>query len=402
MDVVCLPDMDWDHLVWTNRQHVMYRLPKLDPTVRVLYVSSPRFVLVGKLGLPSRVRRRQYPDGQRVDGLWTQRIGDRLWILQPLLPVPNRLCRRVTPVLLDRWLLAVVRSTMRRLGFARPVLWTYTPLAAPLVGHLGERLVCYDVVDDYPSLSEYRPLSRQVASQDRELTRRADLVFFASKTLYEARKHLNPNAHLVGNAADVALFAQARAEGIARPADLQVVPGPIVGFHGTVTSSKLDLRLCRELALRRPQWSLVFVGPVQDRAARAALADLSNVYLLGAREQAELPAYLAHFAVSIIPYQRNAYTEHLNALKLYECLAAGRPIVTTDLPCFREFQDQVVIASDADSFTAAVERVLASREDRPGSAAQFSLCEFSWDAKVTLLRDLIKSALRQEDNLRVR
>src|SRR5215207_11472038 len=91
LDVVCFPDMEWDYALWTNRQHMMYRLPKVDSPVRVLYVAPPRFALSGRLGHQSRLRRRCLPEGQRSDGLWTQRIGDRLWVLQPLLPVPNRL-----------------------------------------------------------------------------------------------------------------------------------------------------------------------------------------------------------------------------------------------------------------------------------------------------------------------
>ena len=400
MDVVCVPDMDWDHLIWTNRQHVMYRLPKIDPAVRVLYVAAPRFALAGKLGRSGRLRQRQFPEGESADGLWTRRIGDRLWVLQPLLPVPNRLLRRAAPRLLDAWTLALVRGTMRRLGFERPVLWAYTPLAAPFVGKLGERLVCYDVVDDYPSLAEYRALRARVVAQDCELTRRAGLVLVASRLVYEERKHLNPNCHFVGNAADVALFAQARSRELARPADLQRIHGPIVGFHGTLTSSKLDLQLCRELALRRPDWSLVFLGPVQDEAVRSELMDLPNVHLLGPKEPAELPSYLAHFAVCIIPYRRNRYTERLNALKLYECLAAGRPVVATDLPCFREVHASVSVATGTGGFTAAIERVLTSETAPEAGLGRLAMCDFSWEAKISRMWELVLASARRADGCR--
>src|SRR5207248_11181812 len=135
---------------------------------------------------------------------------------------------------------------------------------------------------------------------------------------------------------------------------------------GAVTGYKLDLGLCRELALRRPDWSFVFVGPVEGPDVPAALAGRPNVHLLGVKDQAELPAYLAHFAVSIIPYRRTPYTERINALKLYECLAAGRPVVATNLPCYASFAELVATAGDVDGFVSAIERALLAAPERAG------------------------------------
>lgn len=359
MDVVCLPGMEWDHGVWTNRQHVMSRLPRVAPEARVLYVSPPRFALTGRLV----GRRRLAPAAP---------TGERLHVVQPLLPVPARLATRIAPRLVDAWTLRSARRAMRRLGFRRPLLWAYTPRAARFVGRLDERLVVYDVVDDYPSL----PGAHGLAALDRELTRRADLVFTASRVLHEERRGSSRRCVLVGNAADVDLFRAARGETPA-PSALAGLDGPLLGFHGSLSAHKLDLDLVRELALRRPEWTLVLVGPETDGKTRTALGALPNVRLLGPVPHAELPAFLARFDVCLVPYRLTPYTVRLNALKLYECLAAGRPVVATDLPCARELEPHVLVAHGVEAFDRAVAEVLAGH--RPPELPDVQA--YGWEAK---------------------
>ena len=387
LDIVCLADMPWDYPLWTNRQHVMSRVPTRDPNARVLYVSPPRFVV-------SALRSRRRPvRAEAGSPLWTERKGERLWVVQPLLPLPNRLLQRHVPALYDRWTAAAVRHASRRLGFERVVLWSYTPFAEGIVGRLGEEIVVYDVVDDYPALPHYQQLRPGVVAADTEMTRRADLVFHTSETVFAARAPLNPASHLVGNAADVDLFATAQSGRHEVPAELAEIARPRLLFHGAVTGYKLDLELIGRLADAHPEWSLVFVGPVLDDEAGAALSGRTNVHLLGARRQDELPALLAGADVCIIPYRRTAYTEGINALKLYECLAAGKRIVATDLPCFAPFRDLVSLATDADGFGRSVGEQLAASGVDDRAERLRRVRPFSWDGKVDAMLGLLRSRL---------
>ncbi len=101
-----------------------------------------------------------------------------------------------------------------------------------------------------------------------------------------------------------------------------------------MSEQKLDARLLARLATRRPEWTFLLLGHEPDRSARARVAGLDNVRLLGLKLHRELPQYLAAASVGIVPYRVNDYTLGIDALKAYECLAAGLPVVATDLPCF--------------------------------------------------------------------
>ncbi len=62
------------------------------------------------------------------------------------------------------------------------------------------------------------------------------------------------------------------------------------------------------------------------------MSDEPNIHLLGTRPYAQLPAVLRAADAGLIPYARNALTESVFPMKVYEYLAAGLPVVATPLP----------------------------------------------------------------------
>ena len=114
------------------------------------------------------------------------------------------------------------------------------------------------------------------------------------------------------------------------PADLARDPHPRIGYVGRSSRRWIGSTLTG-IARRRPDWSIVLVGPVGHmgmRAAhKAALLALPNVHYLGNRAVREMPAYMRHMDVCLLCYALTDYTRYIFPLKLHEYLAAGRPVV---------------------------------------------------------------------------
>jgi glycosyltransferase involved in cell wall biosynthesis len=260
----------------------------------------------------------------------------------------------------------------------RPVLWSYSPLGGLVTRRLRPRARVYDVVDDYAALGHYRRLlGDDVEWLDGEATAAADLVFVTSPRLGRQRRLLNERCVEVGNAADIDLFARAR-RNLSRPPDLAAATEPIVCFHGTLGDQKLDAGLLARIALRRPGWTFAVLGHEPDGGARAQLAGVANVRLLGLKPQQEVPAYLAAADAAIVPYRVNDYTLGIDALKAYECLAAGVPVVATDLPCFAGFAPQVRTCRTDAEFDLALTETIATP---PPPLPLERLETYTWSAK---------------------
>jgi teichuronic acid biosynthesis glycosyltransferase TuaH len=110
---------------------------------------------------------------------------------------------------------------------------------------------------------------------------------------------------------------------------------------------------------------VVLVGPDSlGLESRRRLVSEPNVHLTGARPYNEVPAYLQHADVIVVPHLVNEFTESLDPIKAYECLASSTPAVATPVAGFRELRRHVKIASPA-VFADAVEATLNGQARDP-------------------------------------
>ncbi len=221
--------------------------------------------------------------------------------------------------------------------------------------------IIYDVTDDW-LLAPLAPRRlERLKADDALLVARSDAVVVCSPDLARSRGRTR-SVDLIPNGVDVERFRRPHP----RPEDLP--GGPIALYVGTLHEERFDLELVHGLARARPELQIVMVGPDDLPAAETArLAAVPSVHLLGARPYDEVPAYLQHADLVIVPHLVNPFTESLDPIKAYECLAAGRPTVATPVAGFRGLGPPVVVAPRA-SFVAAVDSALAAGMPSTGSA----------------------------------
>jgi glycosyltransferase involved in cell wall biosynthesis len=87
------------------------------------------------------------------------------------------------------------------------------------------------------------------------------------------------------------------------------------------------------------------------------------------------------FDVCIVPHRVSPFTESLNPIKLWEYLAAGKPIVSTPVPGFRDYPQHVYLGADIASFGAGIEAALAEDPAR-SEARRREAQHHSWDERV--------------------
>jgi glycosyltransferase involved in cell wall biosynthesis len=370
-DIVCVGFADWDTELWTNQHHLMSRLAREN---RVLFVES---LGLRQPQLAGRDLRRILRRLRR--GVAAPRAADGLHVLSPLVVPLHRfaavraLNRRLLPLL--------VRRAVRRLGLHRPILWAYVPQAEALLDALDPSLVVYHCVDDIAAQPGIDAASFRAA--EARFAARADLVLASAPSLAQRLRTIASNVVDAPNVADTELFAQALGEG---PVDaaLDALPRPRVVFTGAVVATKLDVPLLAALARARPEWSFALVGPVgpgDPRTDVSALAAEPNVHLLGPRRYGELPDVLRGADAGLIPYARNELTDAIFPMKVYEYLAAGLPVVATELPSIADVRE-VARAPDVAGIAALLDTALA--DDGPQRRAERSAAaaDRSWDARL--------------------
>jgi glycosyltransferase involved in cell wall biosynthesis len=125
--------------------------------------------------------------------------------------------------------------------------------------------------------------------------------------------------------------------------------------------------------------------------------NLSNVHLLGEKPYTEIPGYLSHFDVAIIPFKQTPLTHATNPVKMYEYLSAGKPIVATRLDEISHYDEYVRLAETRNEWEEAISESLAEERTEALLEKRFEFAKKNtWEKRAQVLEREIKKLLQAD------
>jgi glycosyltransferase involved in cell wall biosynthesis len=182
------------------------------------------------------------------------------------------------------------------------------------------------------------------------------------------------------------------------PCDIARLPRPIIGYSGLI-SKRLDLDLLEYIAIKHSEWSIVLIGATDERwcvQQLTRLKQMKNIYFLGLKDVKEVPYYVKEFDVCLVPYVIDKETENLSPLKLYDFMATGKPIVTTDFPTAHEFKDIVYIAVSKENCTCRIEEALLEPRNGLFTTRRHTAALNTWEHRINQLSGLLETSLKDK------
>lgn len=376
MDVVCFSEVNWDFL-WQRHQHLLTRFPK---EWNIVFVETS-FALLA-LTDPFKVFPRKLAPNIRAVAL-------------PIIPYIDRyssVLRTINKYLIILW----TRLFMWYYEIREPVLMMYEPRYAYVVGRLNERLVYHEVVDERTEFAEFAQWKCGLLDM---LAEKSDVVVATSQLLYDTlAERRKRKLYMIGNGVELEHFVKARGP-LDVPDDIKDITGPIIGYVGAI-AEWFDFVLLKNLLKERPGFSFVLIGPVLN-GARKKVNSMQRVYpnlhVLGKRDYGILPNYLKAMDVCLIPFRITPLTRAVNPNKLYEYLAAGKPVVSTPLEEVKGFTGTVYVAETNDDFLLCIEKALSDEHDTKASLQIAQ--ENTWDEKAKEVVSLIREHARPRSTL---
>jgi glycosyltransferase involved in cell wall biosynthesis len=186
------------------------------------------------------------------------------------------------------------------------------------------------------------------------------------------------------------------------PASLCLPPERFtVGYTGHLYAGRGEALLL-ELAARLPEMNFVLAGgepqDVERLRRQAAGLGLANLFVVGFVPNAGLPPYQAACDALLMPYERHVaassggdIARYLSPMKLFEYLASGRAIVSSDLPVLREVLNEsnavLLPPQDAGAWAAALRLLQADPQQvkELGRRARREAANYTWEARAARL-----------------
>ena len=381
MDIVITGQQAWDVEIGSNCKNIALEFSKHH---RVMYVNSAldRISLFKNSNDPKVLMRRDVINKKR-DGL--EKVQENLWILYPdqiiesINWISSELIFATFNKRNNRILAGSIQKAAETLNFKNYIHFNDNDMFRSfyLKDLLKPRLSIY-YSRDYMLAVDY--WKKHGALLEPALIAKSDLCVANSTYLADYCRKYNLSSYYIGQGCDLEIFTA----GInaAEPADMVNIPHPRIGYVGALQSIRLDMELLRYIAEKRPEWSIVLVGPEDNEFLDSSLHKLPNVIFTGSKEISDLPAYINSFDVCINPQLLNEVTIGNYPRKIDEYLALGKPVVATKTDAMSVFAAHVYLGKSKEDYITLIEKALSENNAEKAEARRTFASSHTWENSV--------------------
>ncbi|GGB41694.1 glycosyltransferase [Fictibacillus barbaricus] len=219
--------------------------------------------------------------------------------------------------------------------------WSCDITRSSLVNKFKNRNLVYDIIDN---LIEHDQVGRDkefYKKKYKEIEDISNIIFTVSKSIKAELFSSHGKTYYIPNGIDLSKYhVQKNIEN----------KRPKVGYVGLM-QERIDVKLLKYVIEKNGDIDFCFVGPILTPKYFKELLKYKNVEFIGAVHHDLIPNYINNFDACIIPHKVNKFTKSMNPLKLYEYLACGKHVITTNIPPAEEFKDIIYITNEYEIFS---------------------------------------------------
>lgn len=348
-DIIIVGIQPWDIKIGSNCKNIAIEFAKDN---RVLYVNS---ALTRLTAYREKETKKKYFNGKKVNLI---NRTDNLWVLYPQKVIESISSLSIN-FLFDiinkhnnRIFAAEIKKAIKLLDFKNYIIFCDSDMFKSfyLKEYLNPDLYIYYTRDNLVAIKFWQKQGKRIEPLHMA---KADMVLANSEYLRQIAAQYNAESFFIGQGCDLSLFTEC--ESNSTPEDIVDIKGPIIGYIGTLVTLRLEIDIIRYIAITRPDWSIVLVGPEDQGFQKSDLHDIKNIHFLGSKNESELATYLNAFDVAINPQLQSELTIGNYPRKIDEYLAMGKPTVATDTIAMQYFKDYVSLVKDNPGWVSAIE-----------------------------------------------
>lgn len=347
----------------------------------VLYISSP-LSLFHLTFFIYKAKRKELIT--RLKNVKIKRDQEGVWNHTPLLLFPfpctgnkmlNKLFYEKLNINLSR-----TKTQIKKLNFETPEIVLLDALKLDILTYLFQtKKFAYRATDIYTAMSG----SRGMRELEQSVVKKADRIFVTSEPLKIFFKvEYGVNANVIINGVDYEHFNNPRP----KPDLYRKIQNPICIYIGSF-DFRFDFSQI-EFFKRRKDISLVLIGPLDNKS----LIPISrNIHFLGQIDYNDIPGYLQHATIGILPLKMIEANHGRSPMKLYEFAAAGLPIASPKLREIVRRQHKFIYFYDLKEISVeeVVSKTILEHQDLRKLALEEAKL-YSWEGQVDKLIELLQ------------
>lgn len=306
---------------------------------------------------------------------------ENVWRLRPC-GFPYERCSRLINIINGKMARTEIEKAARQLKFEKPILWLDRVHGFDFEYFQKNSFVVYDLVDEILAFGRVRN-DRMLLELENQVLKRAYILLSSSQTLMERKikqSGREGKSLFLPNGVDCSRFSIETGK--------VTQQNPTIGFIGHISKRSINYNLVQSVAVARPDWTLLFVGPGTEEDKNTLKEGYPNIVIQDPVSGTEVPRVIRDFDIGMIPYNtEKADMDYVFPRKACEYLASGKPVISTGLREIAVLEPYVSIADDADSFVDQVERIL--RTNITAEQRRKFCTQFDWNCLMKNMTDSI-------------
>lgn len=272
-----------------------------------------------------------------------------------------------------------------------PILYITWAANSFYIKRYNAKTIIYDFVDD---LEMFPLLGNKIHKCHDELLDKADIIPVTASRLLDQIKDKRPDAFLSHNAVMFDIWHLGDKK-VKPDSEMKKLVGkkPLIGYFGSLIESCFDYDLLKYAAKKRPNYNFAISGPLDFDTSNDEhkWSEYPNIHFIGTVPKYEdLAGRISFFDVCTVPFVLNDVTQSISPLKLFEYMAAGKPIVTTDMRECKKYKS-VLPSKTREEFVKNLDKAMKLKNDREFRKLVLKEAkENTWEARTDKIVKLIE------------
>ena len=392
MNLVIIPFHDYKK--WINEgfrtrdAHLCEHFSMSDKIEKILVVNRPcsyAEMIIKRSSWKTNGGNIEYKKGR----IQLNRMKDKIWCIDILLPeIVSVVKEKKTwwfTAFNNAFVIDAINVAIDYLNINNNYLFLQNPMATGSVKGIKTNGFVFDAIDNW-LYHPQMPDKELIKKNYKYIEDNADLILTVSEALKKVFKK-NKNVYWVPNGVDTNLFLSA-----VRTYQRK----PVIGYVGKI-QDRVDFELV-ERCLNALDNRFVFIGPIlsQEKKIKELQSRYNNIIFTGDVHYTKLPQMMREIDIAIIPHSVDKFTESMNPLKLYEYLAAGKPVVTTSVAGVTSISKYVYEASSNSEFVDTLKTLTDTIKNiNPLDVVNSIPEECSWNNRTNSIQNLINQLQKE-------
>jgi hypothetical protein len=269
-------------------------------------------------------------------------------------------------------------------------LWIFDPKST----YLSKRLKCkslFDAYDDWsisPLFQENRRHYNSILLGYKNAEKYVDVITVNSSFMKRKFKSRN-NVYLIANTSSLnEIENDENTKTISNNLNFEG-KRKIVGYIGNI-HERINLNILEKLVASHKDKDFIFIGKndYKTDAFSKFISKYENIKHYNPIPYELVYEAILKFDVCIVPHKVNEYTLSQDSMKIYDFLALGKPVVTSNIPPADILEHLLYVSNSAKSFIENIDKAIMENTKEKIEIRKSFIIEHSWSSKVNAMLTL--------------